>query len=402
MNKEEILNYIEKNDILNLDIIQEQIIMNERKKYLENHNHSIWQTEGGEFCTYLYDENLPKHRKLIRRKTKELLEGAIVKYYQDIENEPLFNKCFNDWIEEKISFGEIQKQTADRYRADYKRYIENTILDTFKIKNINDELLESFIKTSIHKFNMSAKNWTGLRIILSGTIKYAIKKKYTNFHIGIFLDELDLSPRIFKKRKFVDEEQVFNDVEIKQLIQYINLHNTTLTNLGILLVLYTGVRAGELATLKFSDIKNDVMTVSRTQIKYYNENKMIHNIRESTKGRDGERKIVLTKNALNVIEKIHSINTESDYLFYENGKRLYAESFSCQLKRICQKINILPRSLHKIRKTYATNLLDSGVPDKIIENQMGHTTIQTTKGFYYFNNKTIEDVKKILEEKCDY
>lgn len=402
MNKEEILNYIANSDTINLDIIQEQISMNERKKYLENHDHNIWQTSGGEYCTYLYDENLPKHRKLIRRKTLKLVEDAIVEYYKKIENEPLFGVCFQEWINEKLSYGEIQQQTYDRYVADYKRYISDSVLHVTKIKDISEEILEKFIKTSIHNFNMTAKNWTGLKIILSGTMKYAFKKRYTSLHLATFLNELDLSPRMFRKKRMIDEEQVFTSDEIKQLTEYIDTHDITLTNLGILLALYTGVRSGELSSLKFSDIKNDVMTVSRTQIKYTQEHTTIREVRESTKGRDGIRKIILTKSAKNIIERIREINNASDYMFYENGKRLNAESFSAQLRRICKRIGILPRSMHKLRKTYATNLLDAGVPDKIIENQMGHTSIQTTKGFYYYNNKTIEDVRKILEDKCDY
>ncbi|MCR5203424.1 MAG: site-specific integrase [Lachnospiraceae bacterium] len=35
--------------------------------------------------------------------------------------------------------------------------------------------------------------------------------------------------------------------------------------------------------------------------------------------------------------------------------------------------------MHKVRKTYATNLLNAGFDDKLVELQMGHTEIRTTK-----------------------
>jgi hypothetical protein len=34
--------------------------------------------------------------------------------------------------------------------------------------------------------------------------------------------------------------------------------------------------------------------------------------------------------------------------------------------------------------------------EKLIESQMGHTDIQTTKGFYWFNNSDEEETKKML------
>lgn len=73
------------------------------------------------------------------------------------------------------------------------------------------------------------------------------------------------------------------------------------------------------------------------------------------------------------------INPFGEYLFELNGKRIRTYSFTSRLKSICKKLDISPKSLNKIRKTYATTLIDSGVEESLIISQMGHTDIVQQK-----------------------
>ena len=74
------------------------------------------------------------------------------------------------------------------------------------------------------------------------------------------------------------------------------------------------------------------------------------------------------------------------------------EWLSNKIESICRCINIPHRSFHKIRKTYATTLIDAGVGENVIINQMGHTEILTTKRFYYYNKEEIADIKTQLDK----
>ena len=74
--------------------------------------------------------------------------------------------------------------------------------------------------------------------------------------------------------------------------------------------------------------------------------------------------------------------------------RIRAKRFNTWLHRACKKVGIPERSTHKIRKTYASVLLSSGVDEKLVTSQMGHTDISVTKNIYYFNRDK-EAEKKI-------
>ena len=87
---------------------------------------------------------------------------------------------------------------------------------------------------------------------------------------------------------------------------------------------------------------------------------------------------------------------DNDYIFCPRSKRMASNSIDHLLIRYCNDINIPKKSAHKIRKTYSTKLIDAHVPDSVIENQMGHEDIETTKKYYYFNNHGRDEVKELV------
>ena len=119
-------------------------------------------------------------------------------------------------------------------------------------------------------------------------------------------------------------------------------------------------------------------------------------VRGFTKGEIGQRKVLLTDMGVQAIKRARQLNPFGEYLFMENGERIKGKAFTVKIEKICRYVGIKPRSLHKARKTYGTKLLNAGLNEKLIESQMGHTDIQTTKGFYWFNNSDEEETKKML------
>ena len=57
---------------------------------------------------------------------------------------------------------------------------------------------------------------------------------------------------------------------------------------------------------------------------------------------------------------------------------------------------------HKIRKTYASVLLSSGVDEKLITSQMGHTDIAVTRDIYYFNRDSREKNKLAISRAINF
>ena len=90
---------------------------------------------------------------------------------------------------------------------------------------------------------------------------------------------------------------------------------------------------------------------------------------------------------METIREIEALNPDGEYLFEENGERLCEFAFANALDWLCKSCKIPKRSMHKIRKTYGTTLIDAGVDECIITEQMGHSDINCTRQYYYFSTK---------------
>jgi len=394
----DLLKYAVESGIIDLSYVQEQIAMNERKKYLEMHNHKIWQGKDGYFYTRVDDSSNPNGRRMIKKSKKSILEETIINFYKDMQEDPCIETVFDEWLDKKIKYGEIQKQTQERYKADFKRFLYD--IKDKKIKFISEDELEDFIKTSIHDKHLTAKAWGNFRTILSGMFKYAKKKGYTQISISSFLGDLDISNKAFTKKIKPDECCVFRENEIKLLVQYL-IKRPTLGNLGVLVAAYTGMRVGEIAALKWSDINDNYIYVHSTQIRYHGDDgKEVYETKNSPKTEAGVRRVVIVEKLCYIIKRIKKINPFTEYVFENNGKPLTKHAFEMCLYRACDKLGITRRSMHALRKTYATRLINSKVDEAIIINQMGHTDIATTKQYYYYNDKAfnyiVDEVSKVI------
>jgi integrase len=237
-----------------------------------------------------------------------------------------------------------------------------------------------------------------------GIFKYAKKKQYVNFSITQFFNDMELSRKVFNNRRKPDETQVFSEDEVGRIIVYLQ-ENESIENLGIMLLFQTGLRVGELAALKPEDRVNERMFhVSRTEINYKDieTKKCVYTIKDSPKTPTGDRYVLMTDGAIETWEKILRLRTNNEYLFEKKGKRIRERVFYNRINRICDDLHIERRSTHKIRKTYGTELLNSGVDEKLITGQMGHVSIATTKGHYYYNNRTVEKKVEILNRAMNY
>lgn len=409
MNKDEILQFALDNGMLDLATIQEQIKMNEDLKFLKRHRYKIWQGKNGLYYTYLPDDTKKDNRRLVKRKSLEDLNEAIIEFNRAKESGEFLHidDIFYLWAESKINYGEIEQQTYDRYETDFHRFFDNSLLIDKKFSDIDEDDLEEFIKVSIYENQLTAKAWSNLRLLLNGMFKYAKKYKLTAISISSFINDLDLAKKAFaRKKKKSQDEEVFTDKEASLIINYILSKKCTLIELGILLDFETGLRLGELAALEFSDIKHNAIEVRKTEISFKDPDtrKKVVTIRNYPKSEAGERSVILTDDAIKIISILKQVNPNgaNGFLFMKDNKRVKGKAFTDRIKRICSNLGITPKSIQKVRRTFATKLIDAGVADSIIMDLMGHTDITTTRRYYYRNNKVTTEIIDTVNNAIKY
>ena len=378
--------------MINVTTLQATIEMAERKKYLSMHEHRVWQANDGKWYTYLPNGN---GRGLVKNKNRQELENRIIAYHKAKEDDPTIKEVFYQWLKEKITTQEIKKATYDKYENDFMRFFNN--FESNKIKNITEDMLESFIRQTIGEQELTNKAYAGFRTLIMGIFKYAKRKKYTEISISTFFKDLQLSRKIFKQKPKDNRNEVFSEEETKIITNYLKEH-PSLIHYGMLLCFQTGVRIGELVALKYSDVLNDTLHIQRQEIKYKNKDgKTVLEIVEYTKTESGNRYIILTDHAKQTIEAMRQYSS-TDFIM-ERNVRIRCSTINKELYKVCEKCRLKPRSMHKIRKTYATTLIDADVDDSIVMEMMGHSDISTTRKFYYYSRSN-EEKKKVLINKA--
>ena len=200
--------------MIDIAAIQEQMAMADTKKYLKEHKFKIYQGKDGKWNTYLPDNSDKHKRKLVRKNTKEEVEREVVQFYKTKELEPTVAEIFGQWVRLKLEYGEIVKQTYDRYEFVFNQYFVGYGLADKKIKYVDEVMLEDFIRRTIHDYELTVKGWSNLRIVIRGIFKYAKKLKYTTLSISQFVGDLELSRNIFRGKAKLDSDEVFTEKEI--------------------------------------------------------------------------------------------------------------------------------------------------------------------------------------------
>lgn len=139
------------------------------------------------------------------------------------------------------------------------------------------------------------------------------------------------------------------------------------------ILLVTGLRIGELFQLQVRDFNRD-------------DRKLV--VRRS-KTANGEREIDLSENDLAVLdEQIRSLGSEAelpDSILFRSveGRPLNYRNLSQRvLKKVIRETGLPQFTFHDLRKTHATMLVAASTDPKVVEQRMGHRTIDTTLKYY--------------------
>lgn len=299
----------------------------------------------------------------------------------------------------------VAHDTVRRMMSDWKKfYVPQKEFIHKPFKQITKIDVDNFLDDVVNQSeSIQNKAYCNMKGILKQTFQYALDADY--------IDKSPYRDRVNKKkitptRKKDSKKEVFTEQEHKLLLTDMERRLSKMPSnsipLAIMLDFETGLRIGELLALKETDILKDKNNVYKIhicrQVVKKHDMSDINNIKgniwtvaDYTKSDCGDRYVPLTPKALEYIKRIIDINKQSkvyndDYLFLTKEGTLITESaVDSQLRNACDKVNILRRSMHKIRKTYASSLYQKGVQIPIITKLLGHADEATTMKYYIFD-----------------
>lgn len=374
-----------------------EVLLNRHPSY-----EKIWKGSDGFWRTYVPDDTKPKGRRLIKKKEKKDLEDYLIKEIKRSEVVTI-RDLFEEYIERKRQNEGIKPATITRYRSIFKRHYISSGWDKKDIRKIDAEEFSDWLEDQIGSKSLTSKALSNLKGITTGILRRALKRKLITYTSTYVYDLIDTRPRKTYKE---DSTQIVTQEELKAFVKYI-VDNQTVVNLSLLLMAVSGLRVGEMVTLRFEDFLSDTsFKVHSTETYYKNDNgEWIYEVSETPKTEAGIRTAFIPSEFSWVIKKLRNLNPFAEFVCTDKkGKRMRSQVLKQKMYQICK---ILPefqdkKSTHKLRKTFCTILLDSGFDRNLIKSVMGHVDISTSENFYHFDRKTDSQKQEMMDNVVEF
>lgn len=375
---------------VDVDKTLEEFIMSRRAEMIKKHekNHSIWYSDTRErWCTKL---GSGAEKRMLVRKERRDLENAIIEFYlADERLTATVDDVFQNWIQYESERTDHTAKTINEYENEYKKYLAGTDFASLPIHTITEMDIVRLLRMIVTEGEkIPQKRYAAVKTVIRALFNYArIYMEIDCISVKNIMDDLRFPNAAFKKTITDDTNQIFKHSEVK-LIKDALKDTENLLELGILLAIETGVRVGELCTLKRECLNGDYLLIKFSEHKCRLNGIYQYYIGAPKKNK--ERDVVLNDDAKRIVQKILSLH-DSEWLFPDQTDTTQwrkAHCFDGAIRRVCKRLGIAKRSMHKLRKTYASYILenrDKGVTDKIAQVQLGHNDIDTTHKAYYYD-----------------
>ena len=253
--------------------------------------------------------------------------------------------------EQKFNYLNYSKRTSKIYL----HYIDEFLKSQYKsAKHLNSSDFQSYLNS--YKFtSVSQQNQVinSIRFLY----KFGLNKKYNKVSFKRPKKEKKL-PRVVDGKLIKNRLQNINNLK----------HKTILT-----LTYSVGLRVSEIVNLKIEDIDSERM--------------LIHI--KNGKGKK-DRFVPLSQHVLELLRK-YWIEYKPEIYLFNGQKSIRYSTGSCQ--KIYKKYIDNKSSIHTLRHSSFTNLLENGCDLRLIQKIAGHSSSKTTEIYTHVSNQMLSKVK---------
>lgn len=380
-------------------------------EFYNSTGHHFWiNKNSGKYNVYVYAEDKPKKRKLISAVSKHNLDQAVLNYYH--VTKITFEYVYHEHLQ--IKYSNRSTGTRDREECAWEKYFADTDFIQHPISSYTLGDIEDFVFNQMAVYKLDSKKVQKITSILYPVFHRAYAKEYRkdNPMLSFQIPRYYFTPSTEKRVKdAVLSDKDFNILE-SFLLNSLETENQKYSTLfAIYLDMLTGLRAGELVALKWTDIEDNYLHIARAEQKTRkrDENgkllKGSNFIIANTKTKNSVRDIPLNKRAKKILKLLRQWQLNlgfenSEYLFInESGEHLNAPIIEQRYRRLWKKLKLSSGTggIHELRRTFATKLALQGISIYILQKLMGHADIQTTQKYYIRVDADIENSLSFVE-----
>jgi integrase/recombinase XerD len=334
-------------------------LRNQKIIKLDIHNESkvvaIVKSCGGRWSATLNSWYLSRSKQVLERLVKQLSKL----FDEDIERKEINS------IVRRLQLKGYSYHTIRNYRNAFNLYLDHIYpsgMDKTTTSDVENYLL---YLAQAKKYSESAIHTA------ANAIKFYMREV-----LGMELGSFDIQRPV----KPLKNPTVFSQDEVIRIIDAISNEK----HRAMIMIGYAaGMRVSEIVNLKLGDIDS-----SRMQIHIRN-----------AKGKK-DREVMLSETLLQVLRSYYKKFRPSIYLFEgQNGGAYHSRSLNNIIAEAKERAKVSKQgSMHALRHSFATHLLEGGTDLSIIQKLLGHHDIRTTLRYTHVSNVFLKNIISPLDQ----
>lgn len=331
-----------------------------------------------------------KEKTLSGFRTKKEAEIAAAK----IESQMKDGRLPSEWLTGDLTFQDVFHQWWNVHSKTIKGSSEYTTFSKFKkyffpafghlpIK----EITKGYCQQVINDLSEKIKSVEDYKIHVNQVFQYAVRMGY--------ITENPMDAVVVPKRKedflAVEEkgENFWTREEANVFLRLAKEHMNPQDYVLFYLLIYTGMRKGELLALEWENVNFEEGTIFVRQTLFFRQKKEIFQ-----KVKTYESRIIhLDPQTLSLLKKwrvqqreylLRFGNTEQPrfVITRPDGRPLRLAHPNNVLSSFIRKHGLRPITVHGLRHTHASLLFEAGASIKEVQDRLGHRSVQTTMNIY--------------------
>lgn len=327
---------------------------------------------------YTYTDILTAKRKFIYGNSPREIDQKLRELHARAEMGRTFAEVAEDWRSTYFK-RHLCANTQNKENGRYNRMVE--YFGKYRMEQISPRAVADFFDSMADE-GLSPKTISNQRSTLNLVFRFAVFNGDMDSNPLSCVDSPKAKSKAHRPAASSEDEEIIKNVNDKWNVP--------------LVLLYTGMRRGELCALQRRHIDYKRKTIRIDQSVYWEH---CQPIIKSTKTEAGNRIIPILDPVWDIFKGFEKLPPET-FLFSVDGKTPYKEAQFERRWKSYKNRNKIHCTPHQLRHSYATILHECGIDAKTAQHLLGHSQISTTLDIYTeFREQSVDAAASVLNQK---